>query len=98
MFTVRRLGIDGTVARTLVCTNMIESMISIARTTTRNVKRWRDEGDMRRRWCAAGMHEAERRFRRVRGHKQMPALVTALRCHAATVTPHCDTGDNDRAA
>jgi hypothetical protein len=38
MFTVRRLGIDGTLARTLVCTNMIESMIGIARTTTRNVK------------------------------------------------------------
>ena len=33
---------------------MIESMISIARTTTRNVKRWRDEGDMRRRWCTPG--------------------------------------------
>lgn len=43
MFTVRRLGIDGT----LVCTNMIESMISIVRTTTRNVKRWRNDGDMR---------------------------------------------------
>ena len=54
LFTVRRLGIDGTLARTLVCTNMIESMISIARTTTRNVKRWRDEGDMRRRWCTPG--------------------------------------------
>ena len=38
MFTVRRLGIDGTLARTLVCTNMVESMISIARTTTRNVE------------------------------------------------------------
>ena len=34
-------------------------MISIARTTTRNVKRWREEGDMRRRWCAAGLLEAE---------------------------------------
>lgn len=78
MFTVRRLGIDGTLARTLVCTNMIESMISIARTTTRNVKRWRDQGDMRRRWCAAGMLEAERKFRRVKGHKQMPHLVAAL--------------------
>lgn len=39
MFTVRRLGIDGTLARTLVCTNMIESMISICRTTSGNVKR-----------------------------------------------------------
>lgn len=92
MFTVRRLGIDGTLARTLVCPNMIESMISIARTTTRNVKRWRDDGDMRRRWCAAGLLEAEHKFRRVRGHAQMPHLVTALRRHADTVTPPCDTG------
>ena len=99
MFTVRRLGIDGTLARTLVCTNMIESMISIARTTTRNVKRWRNEGDMRRRWCAAGLLDAETKFRRVRGHAQMPHLVTALRRHAETVTPTCDTEQsNDLAA
>ena len=97
MFTVRRLGIDGTLARTLVCTNMIESMISIARTTTSNVKRWRDENDMRRRWCAAGMAEAERKFRRVRGHKQMPALVAALARHVDTVTARCHT-EQDLAA
>jgi len=94
MFTVRRLGIDGTLARTLVCTNMIESMISIARTTTRNVKRWRNEGDMGRRWCAAGLLEAEKKFRRVRGHAQMPHLVAALQRHAQTVTPPCETGQN----
>jgi len=98
MFTVRRLGIDGTLARTLVCTNMIESMFSIARTTTRNVKRWRDEGDMRRRWCAAGLLEAERKFRRVRGHNQMPDLVAALARHAATITPPCKTDPNEIAA
>ena len=98
MFTVRRLGIDGTLARTLVCTNMIESMISICRTTAGNVKRWRDEGDMRRRWCAAGMLEAERKFRRLRGHRQMPQLITALARHADTVTPPCDTDRNELAA
>src|SRR5680860_1193649 len=49
MFTVRRLGVDGTLLRTLMSTNPVESMISIARTTSGNVKRWRDEGDMRRR-------------------------------------------------
>jgi putative transposase len=98
MFTVRRLGIDSTLARTLVCTNMIESMISICRTTSGNVKRWRDDGDMRRRWCAAGLLEAERKFRRLRGHRQMPALVAALRRHAAAVTPPCDTDNNEIAA
>jgi transposase-like protein len=98
MFTVRRVGIDGALARTLVCTNMIESMISICRTTSRNVKRWRDDGDMRRRWCAAGLLEAERKFRRLKGHRQMPHLVAALRHHAETVTPNCDTAKDPIAA
>ncbi|MCP4967868.1 MAG: IS256 family transposase, partial [bacterium] len=98
MFTVRRLGIDGTLARTLACTNMIESMFDTVRTTTRNVKRWRNEGDMRRRWAAAGVLEAEHRFRRVRGHKQMPQLTAALARHAQAVTPECDTAHNPLAA
>ena len=54
MFTVRRLGIDGRLAHTLTSTNPVESMLSIARTTCRNVKRWRD-GQMVCRWVAAGM-------------------------------------------
>jgi len=86
MFTVSRLGVDGRLARTLTNTNCIESMISVARTVTARVKRWQDDGKMRRRWCAAGMLEAERSFRRVKGHKQIPQLVTALRRHTETVT------------
>jgi hypothetical protein len=39
MLTVRRLGIDGRLAHTLTSTNPVESMLSIARTTCRNVKR-----------------------------------------------------------
>jgi transposase-like protein len=97
MFTVRRLGVTGTLLRTLMSTNPIESMISIARTTTGNVKRWRD-GEMRRRWCAAGMLEAEKSFRRVKGYRQMPALVAQLRAHANAVTPSCDTGREPIAA
>jgi hypothetical protein len=62
-------------------------MISIARTTTGRVKHWRD-GTMKKRWIAAGMLEAERSFRRIKGHADMPAFVAAV--HAATrptVTP-----------
>jgi hypothetical protein len=71
MFTVTRLGITGTPARTLTTSNPIESMISIARTTNRNVTHWRD-GQTALRWTAAGMLNAQRSFRRVRGFKQMP--------------------------
>jgi putative transposase len=81
MFTVSRLGIDSRLAKTLTTSNPIESMISIARTTNRNVTRWRD-GQMVLRWTAAGMLNAERSFRRIKGHKQMPQLVAALHRHA----------------
>jgi putative transposase len=81
LFTVARLGITGTLAKTLTSSNPIESMISIARATNRNVTRWRD-GQMVLRWTAAGMLNAQRSFRRVKGYKQMPQLVAALRRHA----------------
>jgi putative transposase len=85
MFTVRRLGVGDRLARTLTSTNPVESMISIARTTMRNVKRWKD-GEMVCRWTAAGMLAAERSFRRVKGCKDMPLLVAALARHAKEVT------------
>ena len=81
MFTVARLGIDGRLAKTLTTSNPVESIISIARATNRNVTRWRD-GQMVLRWTAAGMLNAERSFRRIKGHKQMPQLVEALHRHA----------------
>jgi transposase-like protein len=81
MFTVARLGIDGRLAKTLTTSNPVESMISIARATNRNVTRWRD-GQMVLRWTAAGMLNAERSFRRIKGYKQMPQLVAALKRHA----------------
>ena len=80
MFTVARLGITGTLARTLTTSNPIESMISIARSTNRNVTHWQD-GQMVLRWTAAGMLNAQRSFRRVKGYKQMPQLVAALHRH-----------------
>jgi transposase-like protein len=90
--TVLRLGVPPTLARTLRSTNAIESMISICREHAKNVKRWRD-GQMALRWCAAGMLEAGKQFRRVNGHLHLPALRAALERHVAaeTVTPNCHT-------
>jgi putative transposase len=90
MFTVTRLGIDGGLARTLTTSNPVESMISIARATNRNVTRWRD-GQMVLRWTAAGMLNAERSFRRIKGYKQMPQLVAALKRHAHPDTKRVGT-------
>ena len=75
--TLTRLGITGTLLRTLSSTNCIESMFDTVRTTQRNVKRWRD-GDMRLRWTAAGMAEAQRGFRRVKGFRDLPKLIHAI--------------------
>jgi len=78
--TVLRLGVPPTLARTMRSTNCIESMISVCREHAGNVKRWRD-GQMALRWCAAGMVEAGKQFRRVNGHLHLPALRTALERH-----------------
>jgi transposase-like protein len=81
--TVLRLGVPPTLARTLRSTNAIESMISICRDRSANVKRWRD-GQMALRWCAAGMVEAGKQFRRVNGHLHLRTLRAALERHVAT--------------
>jgi transposase-like protein len=84
--TVLRLGVPPTLARTLRSTNPIESMISICRTHSTNVKRWRD-GQMALRWCAAGMVEATGQFRRVNGHLHLPKLRDALERHVRQDVP-----------
>lgn len=89
--TVSQLGVPPTLARTLRSTNAIESMIGICRDHSSNVKRWRD-GNMAMRWCAAGMGEAAKQFRRVNGHLHLRTLRTALDAHVAgDVTPTCHT-------
>ncbi|MGH3824507.1 MAG: hypothetical protein ACRDRA_16985 [Pseudonocardiaceae bacterium] len=83
MFTVRRLGVSDRLARSLSCTNLIESVISVVRTLTDRVTRWQD-ARMVRRWVGAGMLEAERSFRRIKGCKDMPVLVAAVRKEVAS--------------
>ncbi len=91
--TVTRLGVPPTLARTLRSTNAIESMIEICRDHSANVKRWRD-GQMVLRWCAAGMGEAAKQFRRVNGFLHLPALRAALEAHVnETVSPKCDDAE-----
>ena len=74
--TVARLGIKGSLKRTLQSTNPCESMIEIVRRTSRNVKRWQS-GDMCLRWTAAGMLEAERQFRKIIGYRDLARLALA---------------------
>ena len=75
--TLTRLGVTGSLKRTLESTNPCESMIEIIRRTQRNVKRW-SSGEMALRWTAAGMLEAERQFRKIIGYRNLATLVIAI--------------------
>ncbi len=75
--TLTRLGVTGSLKRTLESTNPCESMIEIVRRTQRNVKRW-SSGEMALRWTAAGMLEAERQFRKIIGYRDLATLVIAI--------------------
>jgi transposase-like protein len=76
--TVITLGLSERLRQSLATTNAIESLISRTRHVKRNVKRWRG-GQMVLRWTAAAVLEAVKGFRRLKGHKDMPKLVAALR-------------------
>jgi putative transposase len=88
--TLMGLGITGQLAKTLSSTNPIESMIEIVRHTQRNVKRWQD-GDMRKRWTAAGMLQAEQQFRRIVGYSDLAKLVTTIERRHLTLEAQTDT-------
>ena len=76
--TIVALGLSDALRRSLSTTNAIESLIGRTRHVKRNVKRWRG-GHMVLRWAAAGVLEAVKGFRRLKGYKEMSKLVTALR-------------------
>jgi hypothetical protein len=44
----------------------------------RNVKRWQNE-NMAVRWAAAILLDAQKRFYRMRGHRELPILVEVLK-------------------
>lgn len=75
--TLIQLGVTGALHRTLCSTNPIENLMGSLKRVTRNVKRWRG-GKMAVRWAVAGMVEAEKRFRKIRGHRDLLQLVAAL--------------------
>jgi putative transposase len=75
--TLQRLGVDSALYRKLRTTNAIENLNSGIRTYTRNVKRWRG-GSMVVRWVSAAIQEAEKKFRRVQGFRDIEKLTKAL--------------------
>ncbi len=75
--TVHRLGVGGLLRQTLASTNPIESCFSIVEKVARNVKRWR-AGDHALRWTATGLLEAEMKFHKVKGYRELEILQRKL--------------------
>jgi transposase-like protein len=77
--TVLKLGLPPTLRRSLSTTNALENLNGSIRRVTRNVKHWRNERDMRRRWVGLAILDAATRFHRIKGHRELPILLRALR-------------------
>ena len=76
--TIHRLGMMPDLRKSFRTTNCIESVNSMAKDLTRNVKRWRNS-KQRHRWLAAALIDIEPRLNRVSGHKHLPMLRVALK-------------------
>ncbi|MCG8592146.1 MAG: IS256 family transposase [Proteobacteria bacterium] len=75
--TLQGLGIEGTLYRKLRSTNAIENLNSGIVSYSKNVKRWQG-GSMVVRWVSAAIVEAEKKFRRVQGWRDIEKLARAL--------------------
>jgi len=76
--TILRLKVGPLLTATLSSTNPIENLNGSVRNVTRRVKRWRG-GKMAMRWAAGALLEAEGKFRRVKGYREMPGLLSSLK-------------------
>lgn len=77
LLTVTKLQLPASLTKSFAGTNLIESGFSIADDLCRNVKRWRN-ANMAWRWGGTILLEAEKRFRRIKGYRQMPLLLSKL--------------------
>jgi len=75
------LGLPESLRRSLSSTNIIESVFSGVEDYCSRVKRW-GAGDHLQRWVASALLKVESRFRRIKGYKEMPTLLTALGAYA----------------
>jgi len=72
--TVIRLEVSPLLYKTVYSTNPIESLNSAFERFSHRVKKWQN-GDMKKRWLAAAIIQAEERMHRVRGMLGISTLV-----------------------
>jgi len=84
---VLALGLPPRLRRFFATTHRIEKLIGTVRHVTRNTTRWRD-GTMIPRWVRLALGRAATRCRRIKGHRELATLLTALRkAEASEVAP-----------
>ena len=86
--TLMGLGVARQPRQDVVLDERVRSMIELVRHTQRDVKRWQD-ADMRKRWTAAGMLQAEQQFPRIMGYSDLAKLVS--RSSDVTSVPNTPT-------
>jgi len=77
VLTLHKLKVPALLRKTLHSTNPIESMFSLVRDCEGNIKRYRTS-KMRQRWLATVLLHCETRFKRVKGHASVEAVVAAI--------------------
>lgn len=89
-----RLNVPNTLNVSLLSTNAIENAFKNLRRHIGRVCRWREETRQADLWVASGLTLASQGFRKIRGHKDLGALISALE----KVPPKSAQEDNTQAA
>jgi transposase-like protein len=76
--TLHRLGVDPHLRARLNTTNAIENLFGNLGDQVRRVKNWNSGPDMRRRWAAAMVLDAERRFHKLKNSALLVDLINRL--------------------
>ena len=76
--TLHRLGVYAQLGRSFKTTNCIESANALVEERCAKVDAWKTS-NQRHRWLATALLDIEPRLRRVKGHRHLPKLITALR-------------------
>ena len=77
LLTVNQLQLPAPLKKLFDNTNLIESSFSLTDDLCHNVKRWRN-ANMAWRWAGTVLLEAEKRFHRIKGYREMPLLLNKL--------------------
>lgn len=90
--TIKHIGLTKILERSLSSTNIIENLNGSVRHVTRRVKNWKT-GTMVLRWVAIAVMDAEKKFRRLRGYKNMSKLVAHLQANDQQIDLNLDEAE-----